>query len=1280
MKQDPRQPSNSSTDIAPAWLGGGSNMAEQIRTFDWSNTPLGPFEKWPQSLKTSVNLILNSQHPMWIGWGPEVTFLYNDAYIHVLGLVKHQWALGRPASEVWAEIWDICGPLVDKVFKKGEATFYDDVHFYMSRGDFLEETFYSFSYSPIRDESGQVGGLFCPSSDATAQNLSARRTKTLSELAAHALLEKSVVAACATSAAILGRNPDDLPFVLIYLSDSNQQAVLAEAVGVARGTGFSPLRVEFDGESPAEFSRTIAEAIRTRQPRPLNLGHSDGLPSGPAGRSVTEAVILPLSSRETGLGVLVAGVNPTRQMDAEYHTFFNLVANQVATAIANANAYEDDRRRAEELAALDHAKTVFFSNVSHEFRTPLTLMLGPMEELLSGRFAGLDPIVKSQLDIVNRNAGRLLRLVNTLLDFTRIEAGRAQASYEPTDLSALTAELASTFRSAIERVGLRFAVNCSPLPEPVFVDHDMWEKIVLNLVSNAFKFTFEGEIEVSLKLLGTQAELRVRDTGVGISAGEMPRVFERFHRVEKTRSRTHEGSGIGLSLVQELVKLHGGNVWAESIAGQGTTFIVSLPFGNAHLPVDRLAKRRHSSAPSNLSQMFVEEVERWLPETTEGADKSPPPTGKTLTASEPGSAIQTGQSEKSRPYVIIADDNSDMRQYLSRLLSEHYDVAAFEDGEAAVTAARKRRPNLILCDVMMPRLDGFGLVREIRSQETTHTVPIILLSARAGEESRLEGLDSGADDYLVKPFSSRELLARVESLLKLSSVRQEAEQRVTGILESITDGFQTVDSQWRLLFLNAVARQTLSAQGLDPNAGIGKNYWEIFPAMVGREVENVYRRAMDEKMPAAYENFYEPWQRWYDIRLFPVREGGLSIFFQDITERKLAEEAQRAARQAAEEANQAKDRFLAALSHELRTPLTPALALLSELCGSSSLPVEVAQELNVVKRNIELETRLIDDLLDLTRVTRGKLELFLSPVGLGQVIEDAIATCQPDLNNRRLTLVRDIADSQKTILVDGTRITQILWNLLKNAIKFTPEGGTITILTRIQTDGLEEQLAIEVQDTGRGIEPEDLQRIFKAFEQGDRQITRQFGGLGLGLAISKAIAESHNGTLTAVSEGMGHGSTFILTLPCPSIIGSASNLPTPSANGKHLKLAPTATNGRPPLRILLVEDHTDTANSLKTLLTRRGYEVSVANNVAGGLKLAETQPFDLVLSDLGLPDASGLDLMRKIREKYSIPGIALSGYGMEEDIRKCRQAGFHGHLVKPIKISQLEESIGQIFG
>jgi signal transduction histidine kinase len=422
------------------------------------------------------------------------------------------------------------------------------------------------------------------------------------------------------------------------------------------------------------------------------------------------------------------------------------------------------RKANEQLAEVDKAKTVFFSNISHEFRTPLTLLLGPVEDALADTSEPLSPRHRQRLEFIHHSALRLLKLVNALLDFTRMEAGRGKAVFRPTDLSRLTMEIASLFRAAIENGGLRLRCDCPPLARPAYVDCEMWEKIVLNLLSNAFKYTFEGEIEVRLREEDSRYELSIRDTGIGIPEAQLPHIFERFHRVRGARARTHEGTGIGLSLVQELVKVHGGTVIVESKLGTGTIFRVAIPNGQHHLPPDAIGPPiTAAETPDWGRTIFAEDALRWL-RPAERLDIA-------ASLCRERGALTINRASSASPRILLADDNTDLREYVTGLLAPYYHVEAVPDGVAALEAARNRQADLVLSDVMMPRLDGFGLLRALRSDARTRTIPIILLSARAGEESAVEGLESGADDYLVKPFSARELLARVRVHLELARAR-----------------------------------------------------------------------------------------------------------------------------------------------------------------------------------------------------------------------------------------------------------------------------------------------------------------------------------------------------------------------------------------------------------------------------------------------------------------------------------------------------------------------------
>jgi PAS domain S-box-containing protein len=873
-------------------------MGALMRAHDWAATTLGRPQTWPQSLRTVIRILLTSRYQMWMGWGEDLTFFYNDAYRPTLG-VKHDWALGASAREVWKEIWPDIGPRIEHVLKTGEATWDEGLLLFLERSGYPEETYHTFSYSPLSDDHGRTVGMLCVVTEETERIIGERRLSSLRELASEIAGKNTSEGVLAAAERALSGSLKDLPFTLIYKFEPDGVARLTCATGVEPGNPLAPAMIA------ASDADAIWPSVKLFQHPTMStvseLGRRFGqVPVGAWSKAPDEAVIAPMAQQgqQRPAGFLVAGINPYRRVDDTYTGFINLVAGQIAAGLANAQAYEEERRRAEALAEIDRAKTTFFSNISHEFRTPLTLMLSPLEEALARPDGHISADTRSLVSVAHRNGVRLLKLVNTLLDFSRIEAGRITASYQATNLAEFTAERASNFSSALDKAGLRLVIDAEPLAQPVYVDPDMWEKIVLNLLSNAFKFTFEGRITVTVKAAsdGRQAEVRVSDTGTGIPAEELPHLFERFRRVEGARGRSFEGSGIGLALVQELVKLHGGTISVQSEVGVGTTFTVGIPFGTAHIPGEQLGAPRPHISTHMRAQAYVNEAMGWL-DGTVASDVVQASSAEDLVNDAVGGA--TG-----REFILLADDNTDMRDYVRRLLSERYQVEAVRDGRAALELAQRRRPDLILSDVMMPELDGFGLLQALRNDSQLRDVPVILLSARAGEEAKVEGLEAGANDYLSKPFSARELLARVRANIDMATLRREAlrtenelrleaqsaQERAETILASINDGLIVLDSDWRFTYANAAAERLLQQSAGDL---IGRNHWDVYSATVGTALETNYRRAMRERVSVAFENYYEPWRRWFDLRVYPSRDGGISIYFQDSTARKQAEEALR---------------------------------------------------------------------------------------------------------------------------------------------------------------------------------------------------------------------------------------------------------------------------------------------------------------------------------------------------------------------------------------------------
>lgn len=742
----------------------GGEMGERIRKYDWASTALGPVAGWSQAFRTALRLCMGSRFAGCIYWGPDHILLYNNAHISNLG-PKHPWALGQPFSQIWPEVYDTIEVLMHRCLTRGETCGRNDQFLLLSHSDPAQEIYSSFSYEPLINELGQIEAVYATIVNTSQRVISERRLRTLQNLGSSDRHARSPEAALAAAAAVVAMNPHDVPFAAMYLWDGNRhKARLCAVANTQAGMSGSPRAICLG--DPGILSDLAALSGGKRIESCDSLGELQPLPTGAWAVQPTRIVLLPLSASTSGApdGFIIAGTNPHAQFDQEYLLFFQMLADQITGSLAESHVSQQEGARVKALAEIDHAKTTFFNNVSHELRTPLTLLLGPLEETLQGIGGPLTQEQQHSLAIVRRSGLQLLKLVSALLDFARIEGDRLHASFEPVNLAAVTAQLASLFDWVARKAGIDFKVDCEELGELVYVDREMWEKIVLNLLSNAFKFTLRGQICVSLRRREAAVELSVRDTGVGIPRHELARIFERFHRVEDSRGLRREGAGIGLALVKELVNQHGGTSVARSSPGEGSTFSVSIPLGNAHLPQQNVravpAEESERAGASTCADLYVEQASRWMDASGTGSTQR--------------ESVERLAASSKR--VVLADDNADMREYVGRVLSEHFEVEAVPDGELALQAAHRNLPDLIVADVMMPGLDGLELLRELRASEDTRAIPVILLSARAGEEAKIEGLEGGADDYLVKPFSARELLARANSAIKLSQIRARVAQ------------------------------------------------------------------------------------------------------------------------------------------------------------------------------------------------------------------------------------------------------------------------------------------------------------------------------------------------------------------------------------------------------------------------------------------------------------------------------------------------------------------------
>ncbi len=1282
-------------------LRGPGEVRALMRACRWEQAPLGPPEGWPPSLTAVVRVMLTSRFAMWMAWGPDLTFLCNDDYLPTVGL-RRDWVIGSRSDKVWAEIWPDIGPRIDHVLTTGEATWDEALLLYLQRSGFSEETYHTFSYSPLADDAGSTSGMLCVVAEVTERVIGERQLSVLRDVG-------TTLAAASTRAEVLqglettlaGGAPD-VPFALVFLTGRDGAYDHVAVHDAARHVAAA--RDECDLADPASWplAQAAAGPVMIDLDRVCaGLGRPDVLPQPPR-----QALIAPIAGAEGGeaVGYLVAALNPHRSFDSSYRGFIELLTAQVAAAVARADDYERARERAEALAEIDRAKTAFFSNVSHEFRTLLTLMLGPLEDAMAD--ASADPArQRERLEIAHRNALRLLRLVNSLLDFSRIEAGRVEAVYVATDLAALTADLASSFRSATDKAGLILRVDTPKLRQPAYVDRDMWEKIVLNLVSNAFKFTFTGEIAVELRERDGAAVLTVRDTGTGIPAAQIGKLFDRFHRVEGARGRTFEGSGIGLALVRELVKLHHGDIAVESEEGRGTAFHVTVPLGAPHKAAGAVRDDADGTDSATRAQSFVEEALRWLPGHA----------GDDLLDSGTAAGAAAG-APANRRHVLLADDNADLRDYIGRLLADHgYEVKAVTDGAAALDAARARRPDIIVTDVMMPNLDGFGLLRGVRADAALRDVPVVMLSARAGDDSKVEGLDAGADDYLTKPFSARELLARVAANIAMARLRREAAAAVSASeaearaqaerVQLALDAGAIIGTWLWIVQSNQVFGDDRFARafGLDPaRCAAGVPIDEALASIheedrpdVGAEIGAALQRGGPYRCEFRVRQ-HDGSFRWieangrvdFDDTGMPARFPGVLI---DISHRRAIEAELRELNQELEsrvhmaiaQREQAEEALRQSQKMEAVGQLTGGIAhdfnnLLTGISGSlKMLETRIAQgRLDAVPRYIDAAEGAAKRAAALTQrllAFSRRQTLDPKPTNVNRLISDMEELV------RRTTgpnIAVDVVGAAGLwpVMIDRNQLENALLNLCINARDAMPDGGRLTIETANRWLDAEagkarelppgQYVSLSVTDTGIGMSKDTVARIFEPFFT-----TKPLGqGTGLGLSMIYGFVRQSNGQIRVYSE-VGQGTTMTLYLPRHH--GDAAH--DDAAHDGEAGLA--AGYGE---TVLIIDDEPTVRLLVVDALQDSGYRVLEAEDGPGALKILQTGTrIDLLVTDVGLPGGMNgrqvADAGRALRAGLKV--LFITGYAENAVIGNGQLDPGMQVMTKPFAIDALAQRV-----
>ncbi|RIB04500.1 hypothetical protein C2G38_675830 [Gigaspora rosea] len=1198
-----------------------SDYINMVYNYDWSSTPLGPMDSWDPALKNATNLCLKTEFPMCIYFDPpNWILLYNKAFAPILK-TKHP-AFGKLAKDIWCEIFETRMSIeFNSVITSGKGFFLRDQLCTLQRDGYDEDAYFSYTYSPIFKSDGTICALWCLAQETTQKALNTRRLKMLGEFGHLTSNIESLESACHVITKAL-RDNDDIPYSLIYFVkhklNTSSESLIAHLIATTFDDDDKKIRNIPDYLPESNETIDLVKDANKRYDTYIELKRISGTYSFLKCDSwpiyfvlkeekslkillndESQAILFPMKiflDKEHVLSVvLIYGISRTRSLDDRYIEFFNLVTNQIYVLLQHGKSIEDEKKQTKLLADLNYQKISFFQGISHELKTPLTLMLSPLDDVINTHTQ--EPLLMSHLQIIRRNAHRLLKLINALLQFSNIETNQLKANYRETNIAEFTHELASDFTSMAKSLGLNYNIDIPnsdefnlALGDKIYLDHDIFETIMFNLCSNAFKHTWNGQITIRLYIdymnkKKKMVVLEVSDTGVGIPESALPNIFQRFYRVESQVARSHEGTGIGLALVKELITLHGGDITVTSVINQGTTFKCWFPIGCEHLLIDQIPSNQMENQINQDQklyinrQLYLEESSQWK-------------------------ISQDVKIRNDRKYkVLIVDDNNDMRDYLTDLLNE-FEIYRACDGQDAIRVLNtlKKLPDLILSDVMMPNMNGYELLNRLRSDVKTQLIPIILLSANASETSKIEGLDRGADDYLIKPFSTRNLITRIRANIECSVLRRKisfhrykqedikillltisnmilSESNLDKTLVYITKEIYCRIPCERIFIISnesfknnkIVFPSENDSEDLTPpiiNQFMGFSDYDNKNSQLFTESQNYFNENSginisldiycDEvqknvsilSVEIRLNNGFWGWIKvyrsqnsfWYDseIELLQQISNHISLA---ITYAKLLEEISEKKIQVkvAEIANNAKTQILANTSHELRTPLGAIVGITSSLVGTT-LTTDQRDMLDIILHAADVVLSIVNNVLNVAKLEAKKIILVIISFDLLNSLDSTIIMFgnKAAAKNIELIVNCEIDMLPRYVNSDPERLNQVLTHLLSNSVKFTSEGVIILKISMLPHEFIEEKneendqvvkkgkLLFELSDTGIGINPEYIKYAWESFSQGDMSITKKQDGAGLGLSICKNLIEINGGEIKVESQ-LGKGSKFSFT-------------------------------------------------------------------------------------------------------------------------------------------------------